>query len=175
MLKSCWNMNEIIWKITFMIIWIGNGLVRMPHGRNYKKTEKIKSKKTSREKRRALFDKTLVTTGPFRYMRHPMYIGIYIMLTGAGLLFFSKIWFMIMIIFIPVWYLDCKIEEKQMTELHKEKYLNYKKNIRNVFTEDIWRLKYENFNNAKLLIDISSPSRFIYTPSLEKERESGRK
>ena len=43
-------MNELIWKIIFMIIWIGNGLVRMPHGRNYKKTEKIKSQKSSREK-----------------------------------------------------------------------------------------------------------------------------
>ena len=43
-------MNEIIWKIVFMILWLGSGLVRTPHGRNYKKTEKIKSKKTSREK-----------------------------------------------------------------------------------------------------------------------------
>ena len=41
--------------------------------------------------------------------------------------YIAKIWFVIMLVFIPVWYLNCKIEEKQMTELHKEKYLNYKK------------------------------------------------
>ena len=43
-------MEEIIWKIIFMIIWIGGGIVRNPHMKNYKKTEKINSKKTSREK-----------------------------------------------------------------------------------------------------------------------------
>jgi len=40
------------------------------------------------------------------------------MLTGAGILFFSEIWFMIMLAFIPIWYLDCRIEENQMTELY---------------------------------------------------------
>ena len=77
--------------------------------------------------RKALFDKSLIITGPFKYVRHPMYINIYIMLFGAGILFFSKIWFVIMLIFIPIFYLDCKIEEKQMTELHRKKYLDYKK------------------------------------------------
>ena len=77
--------------------------------------------------RHALFDKSLVTTGPFRYIRHPMYVGIYIILTGIGILFFSWIWFIIMLIFIPVFYWNCKIEEKQMIELHGKKYLDYKK------------------------------------------------
>ena len=75
----------------------------------------------------ALFDKSLVTTGPFKYVRHPMYLGIYIMLLGIGILFFSKIWFVMLLIFIPVWYFGCRIEENQMTELHGEKYLEYKK------------------------------------------------
>ncbi|MEA3230008.1 MAG: isoprenylcysteine carboxylmethyltransferase family protein, partial [archaeon] len=43
-------MNEIIFKIIFMILWIGNGAIRMPHGMRYKKTEKIKSEKPKREK-----------------------------------------------------------------------------------------------------------------------------
>lgn len=77
--------------------------------------------------RHALFDKTLITTESFKYVRHPMYVGIYIMLSGIGILFFSKVWFMIMLVFIPIWYLDCRIEEKQMIGLHKEKYLDYKK------------------------------------------------
>lgn len=77
--------------------------------------------------RKALFDKSLIITGPFKYVRHPMYVSIYIMLVGSGILFFSKIWFIIMLIFIPIFYLDCNIEEKQMTELHGKKYLDYKK------------------------------------------------
>lgn len=77
--------------------------------------------------RRALFDKSLVTDGPFRYVRHPMYVGMYVMLIGIGILFFSKMWFMIMLAFVPVWYLDCRIEEKQMSELHGDKYRDYKK------------------------------------------------
>ncbi len=43
-------MDEIIWKTIFMVIWIGSGIVRSPHMKKYKKTEKINSKKTSREK-----------------------------------------------------------------------------------------------------------------------------
>ena len=77
----------------------------------------------------AFFTKELVTTGPFKYVRHPMYVAMYIMLFGVGLLFFSWVWFVIIWIFIPVWLIDCRIEEKQMTELHGEKYLNYKKRV----------------------------------------------
>jgi len=78
---------------------------------------------------RALFTKDLITSGPYKYVRHPMYAAIYIALFGAGFLFFSWIWFAIMIIFIPVWYLDCRIEEKQMFELHGEEYLDYKRRV----------------------------------------------
>jgi len=79
--------------------------------------------------RLALFTKELMVSGPFKYIRHPMYVGIYIMLVGIGLLFFSWIWFITMLIFIPIWYLDCKIEEKQMTQLQGKKYLEYKKEL----------------------------------------------
>ncbi|MEA3255734.1 MAG: methyltransferase [Candidatus Altiarchaeota archaeon] len=61
--------------------------------------------------RHALFDKTLVTGGPFEYMRHPMYVSIYIMF---------------MLAFTPIWYLGCKLEEKQITELYGRKYQEYK-------------------------------------------------
>jgi protein-S-isoprenylcysteine O-methyltransferase Ste14 len=77
--------------------------------------------------RKALFDKSLVTTGPFKYIRHPMYVGIYIMLLGTGILFFSKVWFTIMLFFIPIWHLVCKIEENQMIDRYGRKYLDYKK------------------------------------------------
>ena len=84
---------------------------------------------TGHHVKRALFTKDLVISGPYKYIRHPMYVAIYIALFGAGFLFFSWIWFAIMIIFIPIWYLDCRIEEKQMIELHGEKYLDYRRRV----------------------------------------------
>ena len=79
--------------------------------------------------RKAFFNKELMIDGPFKYVRHPMYVGIYIMLLGLGKLFFSWHWFVIMLIFIPIWYFVCKIEEKQMAYIHKEKYLEYKEKV----------------------------------------------
>ncbi len=40
----------MIFKIIFMILWLGNGLVRMLHKLRYKKIEIIKSNNTKREK-----------------------------------------------------------------------------------------------------------------------------
>lgn len=76
-----------------------------------------------------MITKELMMDGPYRYARHPMYVAIYITLIGIGLLFFSKLWFIILFIFTPIWYFDCKLEESQMTDLHGEKYLEYKKKV----------------------------------------------
>lgn len=79
--------------------------------------------------KRALITKDLITSGPYKSIRHPMYTALYIALFGAGFLFFSWVWVVIMVIFIPIWYLDCRIEEKQMIELHGEKYIDYKRRV----------------------------------------------
>jgi len=71
--------------------------------------------------------KELCTDGPFKYIRHPMYVSIYIMIAGIGLLFFSWMWFVLMLAFVPIWFAVCKMEENQMTEIWKEKYLGYKR------------------------------------------------
>lgn len=71
--------------------------------------------------------KELCTSGPFRYIRHPMYVSVYIMLVGIGLLFFDWLWFVLMLVFIPIWYGVSRMEENQMTDIWKEKYLDYKK------------------------------------------------
>ena len=56
-----------------------------------------------------------------------VYLGIHIMLTGIGLLFFSHLWFAVMLAFVPIWYLDGRVEERQMIEIHKSAYLNYRR------------------------------------------------
>lgn len=72
-------------------------------------------------------NKILITDGPFRYIRHPMYVSGFIMIIGIGILFFSRSWFVILIAFTPIWYIECRIEEKYLIKLFGEKYLNYKR------------------------------------------------
>ena len=75
---------------------------------------------------RPMITKELVTDGPYRFSRHPMYVAIYIVLIGIGLLFFSQLWFLVLLIFIPIWYFICKLEEDHMENLHSSRYLTYK-------------------------------------------------
>lgn len=89
----------------------------------------IYSIQTFRYLAKPMITKELMTDGPYKYARHPMYVAIYTTLIGIGLLFFSKLWFIILLAFIPIWYFDCRLEEGQMTDLHGEKYLEYKKKV----------------------------------------------
>jgi protein-S-isoprenylcysteine O-methyltransferase Ste14 len=76
---------------------------------------------------RAIKTRELVQTGPYNYIRHPMYVFIHIILIGVGLLWFSSTWFIILLLFTPIWYLVGRIEEKQMVEITDGKYHDYKK------------------------------------------------
>ena len=42
-------MQEIHWKIIFLILWFSAFLIRLPHSRRYKKTQKIEQVKNKRE------------------------------------------------------------------------------------------------------------------------------
>ena len=67
----------------------------------------------------------IATSGPFRYIRHPIYTGVYVFSIGLGLLFYTWIWFAVLGVFAPLWYLVSKGEERQMIEEHGEEYLHY--------------------------------------------------
>ena len=77
--------------------------------------------------RKAINTKDIVISGPFKYIRHPIYTSIYILSIGLGLIFFAWLWFIVMIVFIPFWYIECREEEKEMIKLHGEKYIEYQK------------------------------------------------
>lgn len=79
---------------------------------------------------KTLITKELITSGPYKIVRHPMYTAIYIILVGVGLLLSSYTWFIILVFFIPFWYLVARAEEWQMTSLYGGKYLAYKKKTR---------------------------------------------
>jgi protein-S-isoprenylcysteine O-methyltransferase Ste14 len=73
----------------------------------------------------------LITDGPFRFSRHPMYLGMVAILLGVGVLLGSVsafagaiAFFVIMsVVFIPA-------EERAMEETFGEKYLDYKARVR---------------------------------------------
>jgi protein-S-isoprenylcysteine O-methyltransferase Ste14 len=75
---------------------------------------------------RAMKSRELIQTGPYKYIRHPMYVFIYIILIGVGMLWFSSTWFIILLLFTPIWYWIGRKEEEQMIEITDRKYQDYK-------------------------------------------------
>ena len=71
--------------------------------------------------------KELMTKGPYQYVRHPMYVSMYCVLIGLGILHFSFWWFLVLAVFTPLWYIVCILEEWQMTDLWGNLYHEYKK------------------------------------------------
>jgi protein-S-isoprenylcysteine O-methyltransferase Ste14 len=77
--------------------------------------------------RRANETGEMATSGPFQYIRHPIYISVYLISIGLGFLFFAWLWFLVMVVFIPLWWLESKEEEKEMLDKYGEKYVDYQK------------------------------------------------
>lgn len=73
----------------------------------------------------------LITEGPFRFSRHPMYLGFVLLMIGVAVLLGSVVAFLapmamlitLEIIFIPY-------EEKTLEEIFGQKYSDYKKRVR---------------------------------------------
>jgi protein-S-isoprenylcysteine O-methyltransferase Ste14 len=71
----------------------------------------------------------LVTTGPYAYVRHPIYTGI--MLAALGTAIMSSIFGVGMLIFISIFFaLRINKEEKIMLELFPEQYPIYQKHTK---------------------------------------------
>jgi protein-S-isoprenylcysteine O-methyltransferase Ste14 len=77
--------------------------------------------------KKAVSEKKIAISGPYRYIRHPIYVSIYILSNGLGLVFFAWLWFIVMIAFMPLWYLECRNEEKEMIKLFGQEYIDYSK------------------------------------------------
>ena len=74
---------------------------------------------------------TLILEGPFRFSRHPMYLGMVVALLGVAILLGSLVSFLgaiacfitMQIVFIPH-------EERALEETFGQKYLDYKNRVR---------------------------------------------
>lgn len=73
----------------------------------------------------------LVTSGPFRFSRNPMYLGILIWLIGFAILLGSLVVFVIpVIIVLLAEFILIPIEERRMEQIFGEEYREYKGRVR---------------------------------------------
>jgi len=74
---------------------------------------------------------TLVTTGPFKYSRNPIYVGLSLMYFGIGLLL-SNLWILLLypFVFIMMNVIVIEREERYLASQFGEDYLEYKKLVR---------------------------------------------
>jgi protein-S-isoprenylcysteine O-methyltransferase Ste14 len=75
----------------------------------------------------AVKENKIAVSGPYKVIRHPIYTSIYILSIGLGLIFFAWLWFIVMISLVPLWYIECMKEEKEMIKLHGQEYIDYRK------------------------------------------------
>jgi protein-S-isoprenylcysteine O-methyltransferase Ste14 len=74
-------------------------------------------------------DQTLVTSGIFRIVRHPLYASLIWIFFGASILFMNLVALLSnLLIFVPFMYYRAKQEEKMLTEEFKD-YPKYKKKV----------------------------------------------
>jgi protein-S-isoprenylcysteine O-methyltransferase Ste14 len=74
---------------------------------------------------------TLVTAGPYRYSRNPIYLGVVLLLLGFAIMFMSlTVFFSTVIVFLVFWRFFVRWEEKKLEEAFGEQYLTYKNQVR---------------------------------------------
>jgi protein-S-isoprenylcysteine O-methyltransferase Ste14 len=71
----------------------------------------------------------LVTSGPYRYVRHPIYSGILLGLLGSGLAA-GWPWFLPLITVFPFFIYSARVEERLMMRQFPEAYPEYRKRTR---------------------------------------------
>jgi protein-S-isoprenylcysteine O-methyltransferase Ste14 len=73
----------------------------------------------------------LVTSGPFRFSRNPMYLGMLIWLIGLAILLGSLIAFLFPILFFLLAnYPVIPVEEKDLQRIFGEQFIEYKRRVR---------------------------------------------
>jgi protein-S-isoprenylcysteine O-methyltransferase Ste14 len=75
--------------------------------------------------RRATALNVIAVEGPYKHIRHPIYVSIYLLSLGLGFIFFAWLWFGVLLVFAPLWYLECMEEERQMLEIYGQDYITY--------------------------------------------------
>jgi protein-S-isoprenylcysteine O-methyltransferase Ste14 len=72
----------------------------------------------------------LVTEGPFRFSRNPVYLSVIMMVFGPAIIFGSLVLFIFPSILFSVFHFFIRWEEKKLEETFGEDYLEFKRRVR---------------------------------------------
>lgn len=73
----------------------------------------------------------LITSGPFRISRNPMYLGMLFILLGAAILLGTTVTFIFpFVFFVVIEFLFIPMEERNLEKVFKNTYLDYKRKVR---------------------------------------------
>ena len=78
-------------------------------------------------------DTKLVTKGVYRYVRHPLYTGVFLLLPGVFLL--RPTLSILLFVFITAIYIEIgsRLEEQKLIEVFGEQYIKYSKSVKRYF------------------------------------------
>jgi protein-S-isoprenylcysteine O-methyltransferase Ste14 len=77
------------------------------------------------------YNNALVTSGIYRVSRHPMYLGMVMMMAGAALWFGTLPYYIVnAVFFLVINQVFCPFEEKKLDETFGEEYFNYRRKVR---------------------------------------------
>lgn len=68
----------------------------------------------------------LITSGPYRFVRHPIYTGMLLAILGSALAS-SMVWFVIFIVFCVNFLYRIQVEERYMMQLFPNRYPEYRR------------------------------------------------
>ncbi len=75
-------------------------------------------------------NKVLAIVGPYQHVRNPLYVGSFLIGAGFGIFIGNfVILALIIIVFLLIYTLQINSEEKKLSEIFGEKYIDYKKNV----------------------------------------------
>jgi len=105
------------------------GLVLMVFGAAFNIWGRIYLKTNWADQVRIYDDQQLVTTGPYRIVRHPLYASIIWMFYGAAIAYLNPLAALeTTLVFIPAMLYRSNLEEQALTETFGDAYSSYRKN-----------------------------------------------
>ena len=115
-------LDNVFISLTGLIITcIGLGfacLARIHLGKNWSSIPEIKK------------ENTLIKTGPYQIVRHPIYTGFLVGIIGSALMIGSFLFFYIFVVVLIVFIIKIRIEEKLMLTRFPDEYTQYKKDVK---------------------------------------------
>ena len=75
-------------------------------------------------------DQTLVTSGVYRYIRHPIYVGVFLVYTGGGLVAQSYLFLFYAVLFVAIGHVWAKREEALLAGSFGSAYMDYIKHTK---------------------------------------------